>query len=193
MSSLFLWGLEQIAWIRNETPWLLYGLLLVGIFFHVIKTYDFPFSNGAANDLVTQINEDKSSINPQAGISGIYAIVSTWLSHLVGASVGREGTAVLFGGNVAQMALQKLNCSSQEKSIWIRAGMAAGFSSIFGTPMAGCFWTRNRNRWKNSLAFSNCLHIHFLFSEFHQFTRVEHKTCILSPCFFTNNFNAILG
>jgi H+/Cl- antiporter ClcA len=54
--------------------------------------------------------------------------------------VGREGTAVLFGGNVAQIALHKLNCSPQEKSIWIRAGMAAGFSSIFGTPLAGCFF-----------------------------------------------------
>lgn len=140
MSSLFLWGLEQIGWIRNETPWLLYGLPLVGIFFHVIKTYKFPFSIGSINGLITQINEDQLSVNPRAGISGIYAIASTWLSHLVGASVGREGTAVLFGGNVAQIALHKLNCSPQEKSIWIRAGMAAGFSSIFGTPLAGCFF-----------------------------------------------------
>ena len=164
MSSLFLWGLEQIAWIRNETPWLLFGLPLVGIFFHVIKTYGFPFSNGSANDLVAQINEDNLNINPQAGISGIYAIVSTWLSHLVGASVGREGTAVLFGGNVAQMALQKLNCSSQEKSIWIRAGMAAGFSSIFGTPMAGCFFgleigTVGKIHWPSLIA---CISASFL-------------------------------
>jgi len=164
MSSLFLWGLEQIVWIRGEAPWLLYGLPLVGIFFHIIKSYGFLFSNGSANDLVTQINDDKININTQPGISGIYAIVSTWLSHLVGASVGREGTAVLFGGNVAQLTLQKLNCSPQEKSIWIRAGMAAGFSSVFGTPLAGCFFgleigTVGKIHWPSLIA---CISASFL-------------------------------
>ena len=164
MSSLFLWGLEQIVWIRGEAPWLLYGLPLVGIFFHVIKSYGFTFSNGSANDLVTQINDDKININTQPGISGIYAIASTWLSQLVGASVGREGTAVLFGGNVAQLTLQKLNCSPQEKSIWIRAGMAAGFSSVFGTPLAGCFFgleigTVGKIHWPSLIA---CISASFL-------------------------------
>jgi len=157
MSSLFLWGLEQIARIRGEAPWLLYGLPLVGIFFHVIKTYPFTFIHSNANNLVEQLNDPSLQIAPQAGISGIYAIASTWLSHLVGASVGREGTAVLFGGNVAQIALQKLNCSSQEKSIWIRAGMSAGFSAVFGTPLAGCFFgleigTVGKIHWRSLIA-----------------------------------------
>jgi len=157
MSSLFLWGLEQIAMIRGEAPWLLYGLPLVGIFFHVIKTYPFTFIHSNANNLVEQLNDPSVQIAPQAGISGIYAIASTWLSHLVGASVGREGTAVLFGGNVAQITLQKLNCSSQEKSIWIRAGMAAGFSAVFGTPLAGCFFgleigTVGKIHWRSTIA-----------------------------------------
>ncbi len=140
MSSLFLWGLEKIAWIRGEAPWLLCGLPIIGIFFHVIKNYPFRFIHSSANNLVEQLNDSSIQISPQTGISGIYAIFSTWLSHLVGASVGREGSAILFGGNIAQLTLQKLDCSSQEKSIWIRAGMAAGFSSVFGTPWAGCIF-----------------------------------------------------
>lgn len=140
MSSFFLWGLEQITWIRDKSPWLLLGLPMVGIFFHVINSYPIRFTRLNTNNLVEQLNDHKLILNSQAGISGIYAIASTWLSHLVGASVGREGTAVLFGGNIAQLSLQKLNCSQNEKSIWIRAGMAAGFSSVFGTPLAGCFF-----------------------------------------------------
>ncbi len=140
MSSLFLWGLEKIAWIRGEAPWLLYGLPLVGIFFQILKSRGFTFSNMGTNDLVGQVNNDQLKINQQPGIISLYALGSTWLSHLVGASVGREGTAVLFGGNVAQLTIQKLNCTQQEKSIWIRAGMAAGFSAVFGTPLAGCFF-----------------------------------------------------
>lgn len=164
MSSLFLWGLEQIVWIRREAPWFLFGLPLVGIFFHVLKSYGFLFSNMGTNDLVAQINDDQLKINQQPGISGIYAIASTWLSQLVGASVGREGTAVLFGGNVAQKALEKFDCSLQEKSIWIRAGMAAGFSSVFGTPLAGCFFgleigTVGKIHWPSLIA---CISASFL-------------------------------
>lgn len=140
MSSLFLWGLDQITWIRGEAPWLLYGLPIVGVVFHMFKYYQIPLTNLGTNDLVTQINEDKVKLNEQSAFTSIYVLASTWLSHLVGASVGREGAAVLFGGNLAQKALEKFNCSSKEKSIWIRAGMAAGFSSVFGTPLAGCFF-----------------------------------------------------
>jgi H+/Cl- antiporter ClcA len=62
------------------------------------------------------------------------------------------------------MALQKMSCSSQEKSIWIRAGMAAGFSSIFGTPMAGCFFgleigTVGKIHWPSLIA---CISTSFL-------------------------------
>jgi H+/Cl- antiporter ClcA len=46
-------------------------------------------------------------------------IPATWLSHLAGASVGREGTAVTMGRVL---------------------GMAAGFASVFGTPLAGAFF-----------------------------------------------------
>ncbi|NBW02431.1 MAG: hypothetical protein EBR87_01750, partial [Cytophagia bacterium] len=70
LSSLFLWGLEQIAWIRGEAPWLLYGLPLVGIFFHVINAYPFKFIHSNANNLVEQLNAPSVQIAPQAGISG---------------------------------------------------------------------------------------------------------------------------
>ena len=140
MSSLFLWGLDQIAWIRGEEPWLLYGLPIVGVIFHVIKFYNISWTNLGTNDLIAQINDHKIKLNEKSALTSFYALASTWLSHAVGASVGREGTAVSFGGNMAQKIIEKLNCSSQEKSMWIRAGMAAGFSSVFGTPLAGCFF-----------------------------------------------------
>ena len=59
-------------------------------------------------------------------------IPATWLSHLGGASVGREGTAVTMGRIVGE------KISSSE--IFSKAGMAAGFASVFGTPLAGAFF-----------------------------------------------------
>jgi H+/Cl- antiporter ClcA len=59
-------------------------------------------------------------------------IPATWLSHLAGASVGREGTAVTMG----RVLGEKISSST----IFPKAGMAAGFASVFGTPLAGAFF-----------------------------------------------------
>ncbi len=59
-------------------------------------------------------------------------IPATWLSHLAGASVGREGVAVAMG----RVLGEKITSSS----VFPKAGMAAGFASVFGTPLAGAFF-----------------------------------------------------
>jgi H+/Cl- antiporter ClcA len=59
-------------------------------------------------------------------------IPATWLSHLAGASVGREGTAVTIG----RVLGERISSST----IFPKAGMAAGFASVFGTPLAGAFF-----------------------------------------------------
>ncbi len=59
-------------------------------------------------------------------------IPATWLSHLAGASVGREGTAVTMG----RVLGERISSST----IFPKAGMAAGFASVFGTPFAGAFF-----------------------------------------------------
>jgi len=59
-------------------------------------------------------------------------IPATWLSHLAGASVGREGTAVTMG----RVLGEKISNSH----VFSKAGMAAGFASVFGTPLAGAFF-----------------------------------------------------
>jgi H+/Cl- antiporter ClcA len=51
---------------------------------------------------------------------------------LAGASVGREGTAVTMG----RVLGEKISSSS----VFPKAGMAAGFASVFGTPLAGAFF-----------------------------------------------------
>ncbi|MFM1933557.1 MAG: hypothetical protein RL360_437 [Bacteroidota bacterium] len=64
-------------------------------------------------------------------------IPATWLSHLAGASVGREGVAVAMG----RILGEKIPASPDfSKDLFSKAGMAAGFASIFGTPLAGAFF-----------------------------------------------------
>lgn len=66
-------------------------------------------------------------------------IVSTWLTHLFGASSGREGVAIQIGGTFGHSVGRRLhinNCSE----ILLVAGMAAGFSGLFLTPLAAIFF-----------------------------------------------------
>ena len=64
-------------------------------------------------------------------------IPASWLSHLAGASVGREGVAVAMGRVLGEKIPESPDFS---KDLFSKAGMAAGFASIFGTPLAGAFF-----------------------------------------------------
>lgn len=136
-SSLFLWGLEQMKDLRESHLTFIYLLPLLGIIFHYLYQKDFVWSKTGTNDLVIQLNESKPVVNKN---TGLFILIATWASHIVGASVGREGTAVLMGGSLASNWVEKLKLEEEEKKIWIRAGISAGFASVFGTPLAGCFF-----------------------------------------------------
>jgi H+/Cl- antiporter ClcA len=133
VASLFLWGLEIIA--ENRQTYFLFALPLIGILLNWTK--QFAFSQGSSDDLIKNLHGKPTSISfghvP-------FSLLSSWLSHLAGASVGREGVAVFMGGTIARSSTLRFNISEEEKSTWIRAGMSAGFAAIFGTPWAGCFF-----------------------------------------------------
>lgn len=66
-------------------------------------------------------------------------ISTTWLSHLFGASVGREGVAVQLGASLSHW-LQKHGFSDLSKDMVTKIGMAAGFAGLFQTPLAASFF-----------------------------------------------------
>jgi H+/Cl- antiporter ClcA len=61
----------------------------------------------------------------------------TVLTHLFGGSAGREGTAVQMGGAIADQFTKWLKIESLDRKILLIMGISAGFSSVFGTPLAG--------------------------------------------------------
>ncbi|MGC4429736.1 chloride channel protein [Streptococcus suis] len=66
-------------------------------------------------------------------------VSTTWLSHLVGASVGREGVAVQLGASLSHW-LQKHGFTHLPKDMITKIGMAAGFAGLFQTPLAAGFF-----------------------------------------------------
>ncbi|HFI0135134.1 TPA: chloride channel protein [Streptococcus suis] len=66
-------------------------------------------------------------------------ISTTWLSHLFGTSVGREGVAVQLGASLSHW-LQKQGFKDLPKDMVTKIGMAAGFAGLFQTPLAASFF-----------------------------------------------------
>src|SRR5262249_9485297 len=67
-------------------------------------------------------------------------LVGTVLTHLFGGSAGREGTAVQMGASLADAIAHRLSVSKETRRQLLAAGMAGGFGSVFGTPIAGAMF-----------------------------------------------------
>jgi H+/Cl- antiporter ClcA len=64
-------------------------------------------------------------------------MIGTVLTHLFGGSAGREGTAVQMGASLADAIARRLRVSKESRRWMLAAGVAGGFGSVFGTPIAG--------------------------------------------------------
>ncbi|HWA08235.1 MAG TPA: voltage-gated chloride channel family protein [Opitutaceae bacterium] len=136
-SALFLWGLEKVTELRWNHPWLLFllplGGLLVGLVYHL-----FGQRAEAGNNLIMdEIHE------PGGGVPARMAplvFVGTLLTHLFGGSAGREGTAVQMGGSLAGAYGRLCRLAEGNRRILLMAGIAAGFGSVFGTPLTGAIF-----------------------------------------------------
>lgn len=60
---------------------------------------------------------------------------STWLTHLFGASAGREGVAVQIGATVSHYFSKDMKNANSSR-LFLVIGMAAGFAGLFQTPIA---------------------------------------------------------
>lgn len=107
------------------------GLMIVYIFVH----YGGKSKEGM--NLVFKVDQGKYSTITYLLVPCM--AVSTWLTHLVGGSVGREGVAVQIGATLSYRIGEKLPFSIP-KSMLLETGIAAGFSGLFGTPIAAAFF-----------------------------------------------------
>ncbi len=134
LCALFLWSLDKATAARFAFPWLIYGMPIAG-FLMVMAYQKFGRSaEGGNNLIVEQIHE------PGGGVPlrmAPFILVTTVLTHLVGGSAGREGTAVQLGGSIAASFAKTFNLLHADVRIVLMAGIAAGFGAVFGTPIAG--------------------------------------------------------
>jgi H+/Cl- antiporter ClcA len=133
-SALFLFALDWATHTREANRWLIWGLPVAG--FMVGWLYlKFGQHVEAGNNLLIDEIHDPQNVVPLR--MAPLVLGGTVISHLFGASVGREGTAVQMGGALADQLTHFFKLNAVDRRMVLMAGISAGFASVFGTPLAG--------------------------------------------------------
>jgi H+/Cl- antiporter ClcA len=138
VSFVFLAGLEAVtAWrIAHPALFLLapVGGLVSGIaYVKANKATDGLVSRGNAL-IVARLRGARGLVPP---LMAPLILGTTWLAHLVGASVGREGTAVQMAGSLASLVSRLFRMDQEQAWTLLLFAVAAGFGSVFGVPITG--------------------------------------------------------
>lgn len=131
----FLFALEWATAYRGEhLSWIVWLLGPAGALVAVVYER-FGGRSERGNNLI--IDELHHPTEPLPLRMAPLVLGGTIVSHLFGASAGREGTAVQMGAVFADQLSRPLKLDKEGRKIILAAGVAAGFSALFGTPLAG--------------------------------------------------------
>lgn len=102
----------------------------VGLAYH----YGGKGSAAGNNLILDEVHEPRAWI-PRRMAGLVFA--GTIITHLFGGSAGREGTAIQMAGSIADGVARRLRITGTERRLVLVASIAAGFSGVFGVPLAG--------------------------------------------------------
>ncbi len=137
-SALLLVSLEWATRTRESHLWLIALLPLAGLAVGCLYFY-YGTSVEKGNNLILD------QIHAEAGQRPItipfrmtpLILLGTVITHLFGGSAGREGTAIQTGASLADQLARPFRLLAPDRRILLMCGIAAGFASVFGTPLAG--------------------------------------------------------
>ncbi|MEO6951528.1 MAG: chloride channel protein [Polyangia bacterium] len=133
-SAAFLWLLAWATGMRGRHEVLVWCLPFAGV--AIGAAYErYGASIRAGNNLVIDTIHDDGPELPLR--MGPMVLFGTVLTHLFGGSAGREGTAVQIGASLADALSHRLGLDKPLRRRLLAAGVAGGFGSVFGTPIAG--------------------------------------------------------
>ena len=136
-SALLLFALDWAGATRTAHRWLIWLLPVAGFLVGWLYLH-FGRDVEAGNNLLIDEIHDPTKVIPLRMAPLILG--GTVLSHLFGASVGREGTAVQMGGALADQLTRTFKLAHEDRRLILMAGISAGFAAVFGTPLAGAIF-----------------------------------------------------
>lgn len=133
-SAVFLTALAWATETFDEHAWLLYllpaGGLAIGLAYH----YGGGRSVEGNNVIIEEIHEPRAWVPRRMAPM---VLIGTVLTHLLGGSAGREGTAIQMSGSLTDAVSRLLRLDAHDRRIMLIAAIAGGFGAVFGVPLAG--------------------------------------------------------
>ena len=131
-SAGFLWLLARATDYREAHTEIIFALPVAGLAHGwLYDRFGKPIAGGT--NLVIDTLHDGGPRVPLRMAPMV--VLGTVLTHLFGGSAGREGTAVQMGAALADYVGHRLSPAVRRQLL--AAGIAGGFGSVFGTPIAG--------------------------------------------------------
>lgn len=137
IGSAFAHTLAFVNGLRGEYPLLKLGLPAGGLVIVFLYRYFKNYRDKGTNTVVASLH---SSVDIPFKMAPLI-FISTTITHLFGGSAGREGAALQLGGSIANKAGKVLKLDEHDQRTIIMCGMSAGFSALFGTPMAAAVFS----------------------------------------------------
>lgn len=130
--STFAIGLTTAQQLRLQYSWLMLALplTLIGVVFDQLRPQFLMHSREAVRALV-----DGTPSAANRWVSGPLLIGLTWLNHLLGASVGREGVGLQLGDWASRILQFNDHNARQVSQVPTRLALATGFAVLFGAPL----------------------------------------------------------
>ena len=133
-SAAFLVALDWVTRWREAHGWVLWLLPLGGLVVGSLYHYLGQAVARGNNLLLDELHAPRTRVPLRMAP---LVLIGTLLTHLVGGSAGREGTAVQMGGALADQLARPLRLRPRDRRLLLICGLSAGFASVFGTPLAG--------------------------------------------------------
>jgi H+/Cl- antiporter ClcA len=133
-SALFLTLLDRATRFREAHQAIVYGLPLAGLAIGLVYERWGSAIRGGNNLIIDTIHDDAAQIPARMAPM---VLIGTVLTHFFGGSAGREGTAVQMGASFADEIAHRFAVDKDTRRHLLAAGIAGGFSAVFGTPIAG--------------------------------------------------------
>lgn len=133
-SAGFLISLDWATKFRDDNRWLIALLPAGGFAIGLLYHYFGKDAESGNNLLIDTVHEPGKTI-PFRMAPLVY--IGTIATHFFGGSAGREGTALQMAGAVTDQLSKPFRLSPADRTILIICAVAAGFGSVFGTPLAG--------------------------------------------------------
>ena len=129
-------SVEKATEFRLANNWIILllpiGGILIALLYKLLKMSD----SAGTNQIISSIRTDEHV--PVVLAPLIY--ISTFITHLLGGSAGREGAALQLGGSIGSWVGNIFKLDEKDMHLIILCGMSSVFSALFGTPLTAALF-----------------------------------------------------